>query len=749
MLHHWAALDPAQAGAAVAALTWARTFDECDLDAVNEKTGLTPLHRALMSDNTVFALALVEAGANPQLATAKERRTPLDMCRDENTKRELLQAFTAAQAAQVSPAGSTTATTAAAAGAHQWTSAKTVHQQDRSTAAQTQQQGGEAQHAARTSVDGGPGGQSGGGESSGALTRVPSQPGAPPSTHSAPDSTAFQPLAKRRLVLPDAAASQALNVAWTRVVGAAKLDRRSPVLLALAFGGVPPALRAQVYFSACGAAAARDAAASAGLTYDALHARLAPQFLPLPEMQQIDKDVRRSGLKLHASACGALRRMLRALALTCGCSTGSGGYTQSMNSLAAMCLVLWPCDEEAAFWALFSIVHIVQPAGMYAGDLAIARCEAASVAAAVLRLKPRLAAALRSDGDDSPQQGEDDATGPACPAALMLSSPVLGWLMCAFVGCVPLELALRIWDVLLLVGPSAAAAVAACLLLSGADAAACCTDGNVALALLMESCSPGELAHVLSAGLMDDIMQRARTLEWPPVHAPPAPPSPAPSADDSSAAEARLSQGASSASRGTTAETLKQNARRVALDVKDAARGAFAGLRAKLHKVAVSAAESSKVEHEAAAEDDGDDAPVVVSLTPHEACCLALRNLRAAYIAASPVRPGFDAALVEAASALGCTASVHDAQPRACDLPACLFTGHVSIVGEAENSAAQQADVSADAEGGLDDGGVEEEEEGGDALSPHDAAQAEALLGSSGGGAEALRALRALLDASL
>jgi hypothetical protein len=280
---------------------------------------------------------------------------------------------------------------------------------------------------------------------------VPTGPPPPPGPHPAErqdsgQEVRFQPLAKRRFVLPDAATLAALNVAWTRIAASLPaLDRGNAHVQALAYGGIPPALRPQLYFAACGAAAARDVAGRYGITFDALHAHLAPQFLALSDLNQIDKDVRRTGLRLNASAAASLRRLLRALTLTC-----PSGYTQSMNSLAALCLVLWPEDECAAFWALFCLVRIVQPAGMYAGALDVPRVAAAAVAAAVLRCKPALAATL-SDVDEA--CSEEETSGPGSQGALLLSSLILPWLMCCYVGATPLELTLRIWDVLFLVSP--------------------------------------------------------------------------------------------------------------------------------------------------------------------------------------------------------------------------------------------------------------------------------------------------------
>ena len=86
VLHHLAALNYVDARAearAVEAIVWLRSFDGCPLSDVNPKTGLTPLHRAVLSDNKAFALALVDAGASLTACSHLERRTPPDVARDE------------------------------------------------------------------------------------------------------------------------------------------------------------------------------------------------------------------------------------------------------------------------------------------------------------------------------------------------------------------------------------------------------------------------------------------------------------------------------------------------------------------------------------------------------------------------------------------------------------------------------------------------------------------------------------------
>ena len=579
---------------------------------------------------------------------------------------------------------------------------------------------------------------------------VPTGPPPPPGPHpgsggverqESGEEVRFQPLAKRRLVLPDAQSMAALNVAWTRIASSLPaLDRSSAHVQALAYDGIPPALRPQIYFAACGAAAARDVAAQFGLTYDALHSQLAPQFLALSDLNQIDKDVRRTGLKLNASAAAALRRLLRALTLTCPC-----GYTQSMNSLAALCLVLWPEDECTAFWALFCVVRIIQPAGMYAGALDVPRVAAAAVASAVLRCKPGLGAMLSDEGEGQSSNGEE-ACGPGSQGALLLSSLILPWLMCCYVGATPLELTLRIWDVLFLVGPEGTARVAASLLLSVADAAAAAGGQAAALGTLSRGVTT-ELAEVLSPPLIDDIMHRARCLEWPrtgggggggapgggPSHG--APGSVPPEQGD---------QGVRALVADARAHVQRLNAKLDAAGgVAVVAKGAFQGLKARLAKARQQHGGAGAGSDDAAAQ-QAEQVPPPAPQLPHEACAAALCAVRDRYTAATLRSPCFSALLALAAAQLACEPGLEDAEAgdAACAVPQCLFSGHVdgaALPSTLGTDAPPPPSEDEDAVG-HEDVAVE--------LSPEAQQEAHQLLGAPAG-AEALRQLRALLDSTL
>jgi hypothetical protein len=90
VLHHLAACEAAQP--ALTCLSFLCNSPGVNLDAVNEKSGLTPLMRAVLSDSRSFAVALVDAGANPLLTTSKESRSAADMARDDVFRAALLHA---------------------------------------------------------------------------------------------------------------------------------------------------------------------------------------------------------------------------------------------------------------------------------------------------------------------------------------------------------------------------------------------------------------------------------------------------------------------------------------------------------------------------------------------------------------------------------------------------------------------------------------------------------------------------------
>jgi ankyrin repeat protein len=790
-LHHLAGADASRGGEELlAGLALLRAHDAV-LDDVNPKSGLTPLHRAVMSGNSAFALALVEAGASVSVTSAKERRTAGEMCRDGALREELLSraravvtaaAQRAAGGAPGAPGAGASAAAAPHAMPHAAAAAAAVEHAPAAAA------GGAARTLSGEGVsnappDGAAAGFSGAAPppacdafASMALAPPPEeaqeaaqaqQPAAVPPQHArAPndegdaDVAARSSRLRRRLVLPDAAAAAALADAWWRIAGAlpgagAPLPR-SDALLRLAFRGVPPAARAQIWPAAAGVDALRAALAGAGISYASLvRAAAGGGHLPEETAAQIDKDVRRSGVAFSGAAAAgavpaALRRMLRALAVL----DPVVGYCQSENSLAAACLLVLgaagadaAAAEEQAFILTLAVARCAQPAGYYGGSLSGARRDAAVVAAALCRRRPALCARL----------------GGADAAHSLLSAFILPWLMTAFVGTAPLELALRIWDAMLLAGQESLLRCAFVLLDERADAAAAARDDCAAADVLAGAAAA--LAGELTPARIDGIMEAARTMRWP-LHDPAAAAGveggeggggaagglrlPGALADALAAVEARVEAAGGAA--GVRAAAAARGSAAAAAGAR-AARGAVAALRQRFRK----SRGGDDAQH---SDDDGDGAdttdepPSTDAHHPQHSHTHAASDAPSA--AAAPASP--EAAAASAAAALAAAGGAH--LPRASHslevlrrekadillpedvaaspLPLYLFAAAAAAAAR-RPSAEEAAEGIEEAVAAEKEEAEEEEEEG---------AAARELLGPSGS-AGTLRALRAWLDASL
>mmetsp|Transcript_26585 Transcript_26585/g.67356 ORF Transcript_26585/g.67356 Transcript_26585/m.67356 type:complete len:330 (+) Transcript_26585:248-1237(+) len=198
---------------------------------------------------------------------------------------------------------------------------------------------------------------------------------------------------------------------------------RSPELTALVSAGVPATDRA-AFWCAC-----------AGVdVVPGEYERLVTQALNGGASRlasvQIEKDLNRTfegvaSVRIpEAEAVGALRRVLSAFAV----HDPVIGYTQSMNFLAAILLILM--EEERAFWTLAGLCKGGALRGYYSGAM-----EGAVADQCVL--KDALAAALPA------VSAHLDKLGVAVP--LVSTS----WLLCGFVCCLRLPALLRVWDLLL------------------------------------------------------------------------------------------------------------------------------------------------------------------------------------------------------------------------------------------------------------------------------------------------------------
>ena len=155
----------------------------------------------------------------------------------------------------------------------------------------------------------------------------------------------------------------------------------------------------------------------------------------------------------------SLRHILHAFAL----HSPQIGYCQSLNFLAGMLLLFLP--EEKAFWMLHIITTHYLP-GTHAINLEGANVDLWVLMSALKQSNmPAVWAKLSGTGggsDSYPQSPVDDA-GPATPLnnARPLPSPRLpaislcttSWFMSLFIGTLPVETTLRVWDVLFYEGP--------------------------------------------------------------------------------------------------------------------------------------------------------------------------------------------------------------------------------------------------------------------------------------------------------
>lgn len=257
--------DARAEGRAIEFLSWLRNFD-INLDDVNPKTGLTPLHRAVMSDNRGFALALVENGASVTITTAKERRSPADMARDDTFRQELLGRGKAAAAVVAKMAGAPVAArsfsgSAASSGpAH-----KIIATPDAPLAALAEAARGAFAAASAHPVPyvGAPLSHdeaSGSGANRTLLTAAANPVLLPDAAQPAPraeaDDDARPRRLRRRLVTPEASAAASLRDAWWRArerfPPAPAPIPRSEAVAQLAYRGIPAELRADVWLAAAG-----------------------------------------------------------------------------------------------------------------------------------------------------------------------------------------------------------------------------------------------------------------------------------------------------------------------------------------------------------------------------------------------------------------------------------------------------------------------------------------------------------------
>ena len=296
-------------------------------------------------------------------------------------------------------------------------------------------------------------------------------------------------------------------------------------------------------------------------------------------------------------------------------------------------------------------------------------------------------------------------------------------------------------------GPEGTARVAASLLLSVADAAAAAGGQAAALGTLSRGVTT-ELAEVLSPPLIDDIMHRARCLEWPRTGA-------------AQGGQAHRGAGNVAPDQGeqsvralvadARAHVQRLNAKLDAAGgVAEVAKGAFQGLKARLARARQQHVTSGG--GDAGREDGGaaqqPEQALPVPQLPHEPFAAAHCSVRDRYTAASVRSPCFSALLALAATQLACEPGLEDAEAgdAACAVPQCLFSGHVDAGGPCVPTTPASGTDEVPPHGEDEDAAGPEPVAA--ELSPEAQQEAHQLLGAPAG-AEALRQLRALLDSTL
>ena len=198
--------------------------------------------------------------------------------------------------------------------------------------------------------------------------------------------------------------------------------RRTPELRTMVWGGIPIAFRGTVWPILLGVPR-RRAAVPAGY-YQGL---LTPPNTGDGRMEaarcEIEKDVDRTWPRHRWLDRQALSRLLRAWAA----HNVEVGYCQGLHSIAATLLLLMP--EETAFWCLVQIVEVRMPTGFFGKTLWRLHGEIEVLKALLPRRAPQLLANLSASG-------------------LVLELFTAQWLLTLFSNDLPLEMAMRVWDVL-------------------------------------------------------------------------------------------------------------------------------------------------------------------------------------------------------------------------------------------------------------------------------------------------------------
>ena len=414
VLHCLAALElstPERERQAGEMLTTLLTLPGLDLDAAND-AGHVPLHRACQSASR-FALCLVAAGANVEARTARERRTPLELCRNSALRDELLAAADAAGAAKRKAASQEAASFARRTSVN--TSSATLDQAAHDT--QREPALASSQH-----------GQQQGAPATQAQPQAEAPPDAAPSSRPHPEpegqtDAAFSSDTDRRRRLEQTPLDEAACAAWDRIAhGLPHLDLGEVTPLVWRHS-VPPSLRQGLWCAAVGATPEVWAtlAKTHGISLAALQGGASPQ-----DAQAIDA----------AATDLVMRRLLRAAACV------SGAFLPRSVPLCTLALFVCSGDEHASLLLLLALLRLTRGAVL----------DADAVALHIAKRRPDVVTALGPGGGGHTLDFllTVSTTWHCSPAREALVATLTRWLDRGFVGTARLEVLLRLWDVALL-----------------------------------------------------------------------------------------------------------------------------------------------------------------------------------------------------------------------------------------------------------------------------------------------------------
>ncbi|KAL8716379.1 MAG: hypothetical protein Q9220_000286 [cf. Caloplaca sp. 1 TL-2023] len=218
---------------------------------------------------------------------------------------------------------------------------------------------------------------------------------------------------------------------------------RSPKTLRYIRKGVPPAWRGATWFYYSGGMKLMEQNPS---TYASLIARSQTPELNSSDVEAIERDLHRtfpdnihfkpdqsSENQSEPELLGSLRRVLQAFATY----RPQIGYCQSLNFLAGLLLLFLP--EEKTFWMLHIITTEYLP-GTHEISLEGANIDLWVLMSALKESNPTIWAKIGVGGEDA--ENVHNARLP--PISLCTTS----WFMSLFIGTLPIESVLRVWDIL-------------------------------------------------------------------------------------------------------------------------------------------------------------------------------------------------------------------------------------------------------------------------------------------------------------